>query len=171
MVETSNPSPSLRADDGHQPVVKESWTSLPTAEEMVQVDALVKKLAVCKSEGVNGVRVVINFLHRRVQPIKDRVHPATEYTGRGDPTRESSEPWEGTELYSRVVSLFSSDVDVLGAERLQGHSLVNPPDEVCLFLLRLHPFCSPSGSHSSLMRLTLSGHFQGLHLQSSPFGW
>ena len=78
---------------------KESWTSLPTAEEMVQVNALVKKLAVCKGEDVNGVEVVINFLGHRVQPIKDRVHPATEYMGKGDPTRESSEPWQGTKLY------------------------------------------------------------------------
>ena len=32
---TSNPSPSLHAYDGHRPVVKESWTSLPMAEDMV----------------------------------------------------------------------------------------------------------------------------------------
>src|SRR6266508_3853256 len=100
---------------------------------MVQVDALVEKLAVCKSEGVNGVGVVINFLGRRVQPIKDRVHPATEYTGGGDSTRESFEPWQGMELYSQVASLFSSDVNVIAAERPKGYSLADPPDEVRLF--------------------------------------
>ena len=115
-------------------MVRDSWTSLPTAKEMVQVNILVKKLAVCRSEGVNGVRVVINFLGRRVQPIKDRVHPATEYTGRGGPTRESSEPWQGMELLSRVVSLFHPDVDVLNAKRPKGYSLADPPNEVCLFL-------------------------------------
>ena len=95
---------------------------------------LVKCLVDCKSEDVNGVGVVINFIGHRVQPIKDRVHPAIEYTGRGDLTRESPEPWEDSELYSQVVSLFSSDVDVLGAKRPKGYSLANPPDEVCLFL-------------------------------------
>src|SRR5207237_2121632 len=90
---TFNPSSSLHAYDGHRYVVRDSWTSLPTVEEMVQVNALVKKLAVCRSEGVNGVGVVVNFLGRRVQPIKDRLHLASEYTGRGDPTCESSKPW------------------------------------------------------------------------------
>ena len=104
------------------------------AEEMVQVNTLVKKLVVYKSEGVNGVEVVINFLGCRVQLIKDRLHPAIEYTRREDPTHQSSEPWQGMKLYSRVASLFSSDVDVIGAERPKGYSLVNPPDEIRLFL-------------------------------------
>jgi len=53
-------------------VVRDLWTSLPTVEEMEQVNALIEKLAACKKgEGVNGVRVVVNFLGRRVQPIKD----------------------------------------------------------------------------------------------------
>ena len=74
---------------------------------MEQVNALVERLAACKKdEGVNGVRVVLNFLSRRVQPIKDQVHPASEYTGREDSTRESIEPWKGSELGVQVASLF-----------------------------------------------------------------
>ena len=98
------------------------------------MNALVERLAVCRSEGVNGVWVVVNFLGHRVQPIKGRVHPTTEYTARGDPTRESSEPWQGTELYSRVASLSSFDVNVINTERPKGYSLADPPDEVCMFL-------------------------------------
>ena len=58
----------------------------------------------------------------------------SEYTGRGDSTRVSSEPWQGSELGIRVASLFQSDVDVLNAERPKGYRLVNPLDEVRLFL-------------------------------------
>jgi len=38
------------------------------------------------------------------------------------------------ELYSRVASLFFSDVNVIDAERPKGYSLADPPDEVRLFL-------------------------------------
>ena len=46
-------------------MVRDSWNSLPTAEEMKQVKVLVDRLADCKRDnGVNGVGVVINFLGR-----------------------------------------------------------------------------------------------------------
>jgi hypothetical protein len=34
--------------------------------------------------------VALNFICRRVQPYKERVHPLYEYSGSGDPTRESA---------------------------------------------------------------------------------
>src|SRR5438105_15853675 len=92
----------------------------------------IEKLANCKrDDGVNGVSVVINFLGRRVQPIKERVHPAFEYTGRGDMTRESVEPWKGSALGVRVTSLFQNDVDVVATYRPAGYHLVNSPAQVC----------------------------------------
>ena len=63
----SNPSPSLCTYVGHRPVVRDSWNSLPTTEEMEQVNVLVDWLNACKKDdGVNGVDVVLNFLGRRV---------------------------------------------------------------------------------------------------------
>jgi hypothetical protein len=35
-------------------------------------------------------RVALNFIFRRVQPCKKRVHPLYEYSGSGDPTKESA---------------------------------------------------------------------------------
>ena len=99
-------------------MVRDSWNSLPMAEEIKQVKVLVDRLANCRrDDGVDGVSVVINFLDRQVQPIKERVHPASDYTGRGDPTRESAEPWKESELGVQAASLFQSDVDMLAAER------------------------------------------------------
>src|SRR6266540_3574349 len=66
----SNPSPSLRAYVGNRPSVRNSWNSLPSTEEMKQVDALLEKLKACKrDDGVNGVSMVINFLGRRAEEV------------------------------------------------------------------------------------------------------
>ena len=59
---------------------------------MKQVVLLLEKLATYKlEEGLNGISVVRSFLGRRIQPIKERVHPANEYEGVQDVTRESPE--------------------------------------------------------------------------------
>src|SRR6266540_2864613 len=99
---------------------------------MKQVKVLVDRLADYKrDDGVNRVGVVINFLDPRVQPIKEQVHLMSEYTGKGDSTRESAEPWKGSELGVRVASLFQNNMDVLAAQCPKGYHLVNSPDEVC----------------------------------------
>ena len=79
-------------------MVRESWTSLPNAVEMKQVLDFVNLLKERKSEGVTEVGVVLSFTNRRVQPIKDRVHLGSEYSGTEGPTRESSETWTEKEI-------------------------------------------------------------------------
>ena len=62
---------------------------------MEQVHALLRKLKAYKADvGVNGVGVVINFHGHRIQPIKGWIHPAYEYEGTKDMTRESAEKWK-----------------------------------------------------------------------------
>jgi hypothetical protein len=39
---------------------------------------------------LDGPTVALNFICRRVQPCKERVHELYEYSGSGDPTRESA---------------------------------------------------------------------------------
>ena len=71
-------------------MVKMSWSSTPSGEEMKQVKALLDRLEDCKKEDeVNGVGVMRSFIGRRIQPIKERIHPLYEYQ---DTTRESPEP-------------------------------------------------------------------------------
>lgn len=38
---------------------------------------------------MNGVGVAVNFISRRTQPCKERMHPAYEYVGDVDTTREA----------------------------------------------------------------------------------
>ena len=83
------------------------------------------------SNEVTGVGVVRNFIGRRTQPIKERVHPAYEYSGLEDPTRESPDPWGLKDLNDRVYSLFQNDVNVKDTPRPVGFTLKNLPDRVC----------------------------------------
>jgi hypothetical protein len=54
---------------------------------MVQVEEL---LGMVDRRQLNGPTIAINFIYRWVQPCKEWVHPLYEYSGSGDPTRESA---------------------------------------------------------------------------------
>jgi hypothetical protein len=54
---------------------------------MVQVEEL---FGMFDRSQLDGPTVALNFIYRRVQPCKERVHPLYEYSGSGDPTRESA---------------------------------------------------------------------------------
>src|SRR5438128_349324 len=95
MVLCHQPESFSAAYVGPRPVVRNSWNSLPSAKEMEQVNALLGKLKACKRDDrVNGVSVVINFLCRQVQPIKERIHPTYDYMGTKDTTQKSAEKWK-----------------------------------------------------------------------------
>ena len=103
----ANLKPSLPSYVGRRPVVKGSWSSLPEGKELKQAVLLLEKLTAYKSEeGLNGISVVRNFLGRHIQPIKERVHPAYEYEGVQDATRESPEWWTHEKMLDRLKSLF-----------------------------------------------------------------
>ena len=128
----SNPSPSLPPYDGHAPVVRESWSSLPSNEDMTQVSRLLEILDGRKGEGITGVGVVLSFINRRVQPVKDRVHPSNEYSGPCDPTRESPILWTEEEMIRRARTLFAGDAEITNAGCPPAYSLKRPADEVSL---------------------------------------
>src|SRR5438128_2330797 len=99
---------------------------------MKQVKALLDRLQDCKKEDeVNGIGVMRSFIGRRIQPIKERIHPSYEYEGTQDTTQESPEPWKTSVLNERVSSLFQEDVNVKDIASHSGYHLGNPPDQVC----------------------------------------
>jgi hypothetical protein len=80
---------SLVACDVSQiPEQQESWLARPTSAEMVQVQEL---LRLFDNTRIDGPIIATNFIFRRVQSGKDRVHPMYEYSESSDVTRESSE--------------------------------------------------------------------------------
>ena len=54
---------------------------------------------------LNKVGVAINFVYRRIQLSKERVHPAYEYTGDEDTAQK---PTSLDVAYGRLLELFST---------------------------------------------------------------
>jgi ribosomal protein L23 len=63
-----------------------------------------------------------------IQPIKDRVHPAYEYCGKSDPTREVNRKFSKQEMEARVSQIYSGKVKVKKCPR--AHSSKRPADPV-----------------------------------------
>jgi hypothetical protein len=70
---------------------------------MVQVREL---LELIDRRRIDGPYVAANYMFRRVQPCKDRVHPMFEYTGTADPTRETLEVMPHGELDRWLALVF-----------------------------------------------------------------
>jgi hypothetical protein len=81
-----------------------------------------------KNRGVTGAAVARSFCRRMIQPIKDRVHPAYEYCGQSDPTREVNRKVSKEEMAGRVSQMYSGKVKVKKCRR--AHSLKRPADPV-----------------------------------------
>jgi hypothetical protein len=63
-----------------------------------------------------------------IQPIKDQVHPAYEYCGQSDPTREVNRNVSREEMMARVSQIYSGKVKVKKCPR--AHLLKRPADSV-----------------------------------------
>src|SRR5207244_1800873 len=138
----SNHNPALPAYIGRPPALEVRWNYFACAAEMTDVKLLLVRLEAVKIvDQLSGVAVVRDFIERRIQLIKERHHPAYEYSGRDDPTRESSSLWVPRALVARTSSLFQTDVAVRDVPLAKGSTLDHPPNrasafaEICLFLL------------------------------------
>jgi hypothetical protein len=100
---------------------------LPTRdlEDLKGVQELVSDM---KKRGVTGAVVARSFCRRMIQPIKDRVHPAYEYCGQLDPTREVNCKVSKEEMVDRVSRMYSGKVKVKKCPK--AHSLKRSADPV-----------------------------------------
>ena len=64
-------------------------------------------LALIKGMRTNGGLVAASFIVRRVQPCKERAHPAFEFKGETDGTRERSEMLSRDVVEERAAELFA----------------------------------------------------------------
>jgi hypothetical protein len=93
--------------------------------ELKPVLELVSKL---KKQGVIGAALARSFCRRMIELIKDRVHPAYEYCGQSDPTREVNRKVSKEEMAARVSQIYSGKVKV--NKFLKEHLLKRPADPV-----------------------------------------
>ena len=73
--------PVVRCNANHIPESQKSWSETPSSADMEQVKEL---LALIRGMRTNGGLVVMSFIVRRVQPYKERAHPAFEFKGETD---------------------------------------------------------------------------------------
>jgi len=90
---------------------------------------------------VDRVIVAMNFTFWRCQPSKERAHPANEFRGDTDGTREVPEPIDRDEVMRRVEVLFN----LMGCCKIddlqRAFSVVNlPPWVKVLFLVSFDSF-------------------------------
>ena len=64
-------------------------------------------LALIKGVRTNGGLVAASFIVRRVQPYKERAHPAFEFKGETDDTRERSKMLSRDVVEERATELFA----------------------------------------------------------------
>jgi hypothetical protein len=94
-------------------------------EELEPVLGLVSEL---KKQGVTGAAVARSFCRRMIQPIKDRVHPAYEYVGQSDPTRELNRKVSKEEIAARVSQMYAGRVKVKKCPK--AYSLKRPANPI-----------------------------------------
>ncbi|OEL30617.1 hypothetical protein BAE44_0008364 [Dichanthelium oligosanthes] len=84
---------------------------------MIQVNELLEIVAKLKKEGLTAAVVWLSFYKRLIQPIKSRVHPADEYWGPKDPSREQERKVPQREVVDRVWSFLVGPVSDKGAQK------------------------------------------------------
>jgi hypothetical protein len=88
-----NHNKSLPARSGRQPdVCVPSWIEAPTDSEVAETKVLMAEIVVLKDRGQTIEAVVIDFVFKNIQPLKDKVHTAYVYTRVRDPSRVINKP-------------------------------------------------------------------------------
>jgi hypothetical protein len=78
---------SLPARSRRQPDVRTpSWTEVPTNSELDEARILLAETSVLKNKGLTTEAVIVDFVFKNIQPLKDRVYLTYLYTGVNDPS-------------------------------------------------------------------------------------
>jgi hypothetical protein len=118
--------PGLPRCTGHKPAKISEWDIELSTHELEDLKGVF--VSDMKRRGVTGAAVAMSFYRRMIQPIKDRVHPAYEYCGQSDPTREVNRKVSREEMASRVSQMYSGKVKVKKCPK--AHSLKRSADSV-----------------------------------------
>jgi hypothetical protein len=92
-----------------------SWAGVPTDSELAECRVLLAEICALKDRGLTAKAVVVDFVFKNIQPLKDRVYPAYLYTGVNDPTRITNKRISEEDVLSRVDSMLRGKVSNAGA--------------------------------------------------------
>ena len=69
-------------------MVNDRWDKNPmTTVEVQAIQPFLDRISTLKQQGLTGFGIVSSFLHRRVQPLKERENLGFKYSGAKDPSR------------------------------------------------------------------------------------
>jgi hypothetical protein len=102
--------PGLSRRTGHRPSKISEWDLGLSTRELEDLKGILELVSYMKGQGVTGAAMARSFCHRMIQPIKDRVHPAYEYCGQSDPTREVNRKVSKEDMAARVSHMYSGRV-------------------------------------------------------------
>jgi hypothetical protein len=107
---------SLPPRSGRQPDVRTpSWVESPTPLEVAEARVLLAKICLLKDRGLTAEAVVVDFVFKNIQPLKDRVYPAYLYSGIIDSTRVTNRRIPTADLMSRLDMILRGRVSNAGA--------------------------------------------------------
>ena len=94
---------------------------------------LLTRISLLKQASLTSNGIVASFLHRRVQPLMQRVHFGFEYTGSLDPSRLILDAELSEEIILEWLGWILSGVSVMPA-CVDEYDAAHPPPEVCVCL-------------------------------------
>jgi hypothetical protein len=114
-----NHNKSLHARSGRQLDVRTpSWIEVPTDSEFAESKILLVEIYTLKNRGLTVEAVVVDFIFKNIQPLKDRVCPAYLYTGVNDPSRIIDKQISEEDVLSPIDSLLRGKASNAGAPTL-----------------------------------------------------
>jgi hypothetical protein len=82
-----------------------SWTEIPTDSELAKSRVLLVEICALRDIGLTAKAVVVDFVFKNIQPLKDRVYPTYLYTSVNDPTRITNKQISEEDGLSQVDSM------------------------------------------------------------------
>jgi hypothetical protein len=111
-----NDGNSLPPRSGRQPDVRTpSWTESPTDQEVAKARALLAEVGLLKERGLTAETVVVDFVFKNIQPLKDRAYPAYLYRGLADSTRVTNRRIPSVDLVNRLEMMLRGKVSNISA--------------------------------------------------------
>jgi hypothetical protein len=98
------------------------------SHDLEDLEGVLELVSDMKKQGVTGAAVASSFSRWMIQSIKDRVHPAYEYWGQSDPTREVNRKVSKEDMAARISQMYSGKVKIKKCPKV--HSLKSSADLV-----------------------------------------
>jgi hypothetical protein len=79
-----------------------SWIEVPIDSELAEARILLAEISALRNRSLTAEAVVVDFVFKNIQPLKDRVYPAYLYTGVNGPSRVTNKQIYEENVLSRV---------------------------------------------------------------------